>query len=198
MARQKVKRFLRPWEIELQLLIEQKKYSALIELFADKKDAFRKYPDILTKTAKTIEPVLRKGGRDEDADRMLRSLNASVDSDRDDLKRSFESDKINQIIKSGDFKKARKKMEKLLEDQQDEGNKIFPIIREYVKLTKKSEQTHEAVKFLKGYIEDLIDDNNFSPGYEKNLLTLLKTAYENDGDRRNAAKIRQQIERINP
>jgi len=196
-AREKVKRYLRPWEIEQQLLTDQKDYEALVGLFADKKDVFGKYPDILTQTAKEIEAILRKGGRNDDADRLLRSLNASVDDDRDDLKRSFEADRINQIIASGDMKKARKELEQLLDEQKDGGNKVFHLIRGYIELTQKTEQTHEAVKFMEDYIEKLIDENDFSPGYEQNLLLLLHAVYKNDGETQDAAKVMQRIERLN-
>lgn len=196
-AREKVKRYLRPWEIEQQLLTNQKDYEALVALFADKKDVFGKYPDILTQTAKGIEAVLRNGGHNDEADQLLRSLNASVDDDRDDLKRSFESDRINQIIASGDLKKARKELEQLLDEQKDGGNKVFPLIRAYIKLTKKSGQTHEAVKFMEDYIEDLIETNGFSPGYEQNVLRLLYTVFINDGETQDAAKVMQRIERLN-
>jgi hypothetical protein len=196
LARQRVKRHLRPWMIEQQLLTDRKDYDALVELFADKKDVFRKYPDILTQTAKEIEAVLRKGSRNDAADRLIRSLSASVDDDRDDLKRLFELERINRIIASGDMKKARREMEQLLDDQKDGGNKVFPLIREYIELTKKSGQTREAAKFMEGYIEDLIDENSFSPGYEQNLLRLLHAVYTNDGDTREAAKVAKQIERL--
>ena len=43
------------------------------------------------------------------------------------------------------------------------GNKVFPLIRGYIKLTKKSGQAHEATKFLGDYIEDLIDNNDNNP-----------------------------------
>ncbi|MCK4563733.1 MAG: hypothetical protein KAU94_03535 [Verrucomicrobia bacterium] len=197
LARQQVKRHLRPWMIEQQLLADRKDYDALVELFADKKDIFRKYPDILTQTAKEIEAVLRKGGRNDAADRLMRSLNAGVDDDRDDLKRSFESERINRIIATGDMKKARKELEQLLDEQKDGGNKVFPLIRGYIKLTKKSGQTREAAKFMEGYIEDLIDENSFSPGYEQNLLRLLHAVYTNDGDTKDAAKVAKRIERLN-
>ena len=78
----------------------------------------------------------------------MRSLNAGVDDDRDDLKRSFESGRINRIVATGDMKKARKEMEQLLDDQKDGGNKAFPLICEYIKLTKKSGQTREAAKLM--------------------------------------------------
>jgi len=197
LAREKVKRYLRPWTIEQQLLTDRKDYGALVELFADKKDAFRKYPDIITQTAKEIEAVLRKGGRNDEADELMRRLSANVDDDRDDLQRSFESDRINRIIASGDMKKARKEMEELLDEQKDGGNKVFPLIREYIELTQKSGQVHEAAKFMEGYIEDLIDDNDFSPGYEQNLLSLLHAVYKIDGNIKEAAKVLQRIERLN-
>ncbi len=95
------------------------------------------------------------------------------------------------------MKKARKELEQLLDEQKDGGNKVFPLIREYIKLTKKSGQTHEAVKFMEDYIEDLIETNDFSPGYEQNVLRLLHSVYKNDGETQDAAKVMQRIERLN-
>ncbi len=195
-ARQLVKRHLRPWKIEQQLLIERNDLDGLMELFGEKRDAFRKYPDILTQSAKEIETLLRKAGRDEDANRLMRSLNAGVDDGRDDLKRSFEEERIERIAATGDMKKARKELEQLLDDHKTGGNKVFSLVRSYIKLTEKSGQTHEAAKFMEGYIEGLLEENNFPPGYEQGLLKSLHAVYMNDSDTKEAAKVMKQIERL--
>jgi hypothetical protein len=196
LARQLVKRHLRPWEIELQLLIARNDLDGLVELFDEKKSAFQKYPDILAQSAKEIEALLRKAGRSDDADRLMRNLNARVANDRDDLKRSFESERIDRIAATGDTKKARKELEQLLDDQKDGGNKAFALIRDYIELTQKSGQTHEAAKFLGDYIADLLKENEFPPGYEQGLLSSLHTVYINDGDTKEAAKLMKRIERL--
>jgi len=185
----------RPWEIEQYVLTKQKKYNDLYELFIEKKKSFRKYPDILAKTANEICPILRKNGFSDKADLIMRNLNSSVSSKRDDIKRNIELDSINRITETGDHKKARKKMERLLRKQKKEANKLVPIIDDYLKLTKKSNQTHEAARFLKGYVKRIINDNDFSPGYEKKFYDLLIRAYENDGDTRAVDRLRKKINR---
>jgi hypothetical protein len=196
LARDLSKKALRSWEIELAILLQREDCDGLLRLFDEKKDAFRKYPDILVDSAKQIEKALRKAGRNDDADRLVRNLAGAVDDDRDDLVRSFENQRIKQIMESGDMKKARKEMEQLLDDQKDQGNKIFGMVHAYVKLTKDSGQTREAVKFLEDYVEDLVENYNFPPRYEEGLLQLLLTVYENDGDTRDAEEIKLRISRL--
>ena len=195
-ARKLEKKWMRPWEIETQLLVQQQDYDGLIALYADKKDVFRKYPDILVETAREIAGVLRKGGRTDEADKMLKNVAAVAGDDRDDIARSFESDRINRIIKSGDTKKARKELEQLLDEHKSEGNKIFGLIERYIKLTRDSGQTREAVKFLEDYIEDLIREYNFPPRYEQGLLEMLLSVYQNDGEDRKVREIGKRIERL--
>ncbi|VGO12724.1 hypothetical protein PDESU_01278 [Pontiella desulfatans] len=196
LARELSKKLLRAWEIELGLLVQQRDFDGLTALFADKKDAFREYPDILVESARQIETVLRKNGRNDEADQLMRSAAGAVDDDRDDISRSFENQRINQIIASGDMKKARKELEQMLDDQKDQGNKIFGLIRQYIKLTKDSGQTREAVKFLEGYVEDLVEEYHFPPAYEEGLLELLLSVYQNDGDTKEAEQLKIRIERL--
>ena len=195
-ARDLQKKSLRPWEIERRILVQQKDYDGLIKQYYEKKDAFRKYPDILVATAQDIAKELRKGGRGADADKLIKNVAGAVDDDRDDLARSFESQRIQQIIDSGDMKKARKELEEMLDEHKDQGNKITGLIRQYIKVTKDSGQTRDAVKFLEDYIEDLIEEYNFPTRYEENLLKLLLAAYENDGETKDAAKLKKRIERL--
>jgi hypothetical protein len=195
-AREISKRGIRSWEMEQELLAEQKDYDGLIKLFSNKKDAFRKYPDVLVKSAKQIETILRDAGRATDADKLVRSASGAVDDDRDDITRSLEDQRIRSIMASGDMKKARREMEQMLDDQKDQGNKVFDLIREYIELTKKSGQTREAVKFLEDYIEDLIKMFDFPPRYEEGLLGFLLNALENAGETKDAAKLRKRIERL--
>jgi len=195
-ARGLSKRLSRAWEIEQQLLAEQEEYGDLIELFAQKKDAFRKYPDILVESAMSIAEVLRKAGKGEEADRLMRSVAGAVKDERDDLLQSFESQRIDQIIASGDMKKARREMEQMLDEQREQGNKAIGLIPGYIKLTHESGQTRQAARFLEDYIEFLLQRYDLPPAYQEGVLSMLLTAYENDGDAREAAKVRTRIRRL--
>lgn len=196
LARKEVKRFLRPWDIEQTVLADRNDYDGLLELFEQKGDAFRKYPDILVASAKEIEAILSAAGRTEEITKLLRSLNSDMGGDRDDLQRSLETDRIDRLVEAGDVKKACREMERLLDDQKDGGNKTFSLIQKYIELTKKTGQTNEAVKFLEDYIEDLIEYNDFIPDYQKRLLGLLSTAYRNNGDIPEANKVLGEIESL--
>lgn len=195
-ARQLVKRYLRPWEIELEILLAKKDYFALIDLFSEKKEAFRKYPDILTESTEQIVDALRAAGKTDEADSLMKSLVRGIDDDRDDLQRSFEQDRIEKIINSGDTKKARKELEQLMDDQVKEGSKVFPVISSYLKLTHKSGQDREAAKFMEDYMDELLKKNQFTPWYEKRALELLREAYINDRNKDKVSKLDTRIERL--
>ena len=195
-ARQRVKRYLRPWEIERQILVDEKDCSDLLAFFREQKDAFRKYPDILTESAKAIEVVLREEGRIEEADKLMRNLAGVVDDDRDDLANQFEFERIERIVESGDMKKARRELEQLLDDQKDGGNKVFWLIEKYTELTVESGQAHEAAKFLADYIEAFRSRYDFPPSYEQRLLKCLHTVYESDGDTREANDLQRRIDSL--
>lgn len=194
LARSEVKRYLGPWAIELKVLSDRGDYDGLLDLFEDKGDAFRKYPDILVAFSKEIEAVFKAAGRTEEITKLMRSLASDMDDDRDDLVRSVEIDRIDRLVEAGEPKKARREMERLLDDQKEGGNKAFPLVVQYLSLTKKIGHTKEAVKFLEGYIDDLIEYNDFFVGSKKQALGLLRVAHENNNDSRNAAKV---LERIN-
>ena len=192
MARKTLKRFLQPWEIEQHILTQQKNYKALYALFLEKKTAFKNYPDILAKTAKEIGPLLRKNGLSKEADQITKKLKTTINSDRDDLQRDLKLDRVKQIAASGDNKKARKELEKILKSDRNEANKLYSTIRYYLKFTRKTGQTHEAVRFLKSYISRLASENDeLSVGTIRTAYSFLITAYENDGQKKKAEKLKQ-------
>ncbi len=195
-ARQRVKRYLCPWEIELQILLEGRNGDELIRFFKEQKKVFGEYPDILAASANCIEPVLREQGRTADADRLMRDLAGVVDDDRDDLAQAFEFGEIERMMKSSDPKKVRKKMEQLLNDQKEGGNKVFWLIEKYANFTVDSGQEHEAAKFLSNYVEKLRFNNKFPATYERRLLMCLYTLYEKDGNERKSKEVRQRLESL--
>jgi len=195
-ARKRMKRYLRPWKAELRILLKRRDGDGLVRFFKEQKKAFGEYPDILASSADRIEPVLRELGRDGDADRLVRDLAGAVDDDRDDLAQAFGIGEIERIMKSGDPKRARKKMEQLLNDQKEGGNKVFGIVELYAKFAVESGQEHEAARFLSDYIGQLRYENRFPATYERRLLMCLYTVYEKDGNKRKAAEVRRQLESL--
>jgi len=195
-ARKRMKRYLRPWETELRILLKRRDGDGLVRFFKEQKKAFGEYPDILAASADCIGPVLRGMGRDGDADRLVRDLAGAVDDDRDDLAQAFGIGEIERIMKSGDPKRARKKMEQLLNDQKEGGNKVFGIVELYAKFAVESGQEHEAARFLSDYIGELRYENRFPATYERRLLVCLYAVYEKDGNKRKATEVRRQLESL--
>jgi hypothetical protein len=194
-ARNLVRRYLRAWDLERTILTRQNDYDGLMEQYAEQKDVFRKYPYILAESAEEIGKTMLKAGRMEEAGQVMQKLAGVVGEGEDDLTYSLELQKIEQIIDSGNLKKARREMEQLLEHPEYRGHKSFGLIRRYVELTNKSGQTSQAVRFLEDYIEALVHSFEFPPSYEARLWALLLRACENDGDLKKAADIRPKTTR---
>ncbi len=194
-ARNLVRRYLRAWELEREILTRQKDYDGLMDQYAEQKDVFRKYPYILAESAEEIGKTMLKAGRTEEAGQVMQKLAGVVGEGEDDLAYSLELREIERIVTTGDLKKARREMEQMLENPEYRGNKSFGLIKRYVELTNKSGQTSQAVRFLEDYIEDLVRSFQFPPSYEARLWALLLRACENDGDLKKAADIRPKAAR---
>lgn len=193
-SRALVKRYLPSWELEQKILTRQKDYDALVKLYDEQKDAFRKYPYILAGSAEILSKTLKKAGRSADADGVMKQLSGVLSADQDDLAYSIERQEIDSIIASGDMKKARKKMEQMLEQPEFRGNKSFGMMTYYVAVTKKTGQSKRAVDFLEDYIPDLVRNYNFPPSYEAKVWELLSLAYMNNDDHDDAEKLLVRIE----
>lgn len=185
-----------PWKLEVDCMVSLKKESRLKELFRKFKDHFRPYPDILVRQAELIEDVLIEANKKSLADEIMKSLKRGVDDERDDLHRYLEESRIRKIIRSGDVKRSRRELEQFLDERMEEGSKILSIVRTYVIFCESHDQTRQCVKFIDDYIEELLEKHHFSPGYERNILRILKKAYLNDGNDKKAKEVDVMIERV--
>ncbi|MDF7822422.1 hypothetical protein P4B35_00235 [Pontiellaceae bacterium B12227] len=195
-ARTLIKRFLPAWEMEREILISQQEYDLLQKQFDEKKDVFRKYPYILADSAKLISQTLKKAGHAEEATLVIKSLAGVLGDDQEDLTYSLELEEIERIAASGNMKKARRELEQMMESPQYGGNKSFGLISKYVEMTKKSGETAAAVKFLEDYVETLVQKYQFPSSYEARLWSMMKQAYQNNGDLADMAKVETRIERL--
>ena len=195
-ARKLVKRYLPAWEMEYKILTLQQDYDGLMELYADQKDIFRKYPYILAESAEEIGGTLKKAGRMDDAVRIMRKLAGVVGEGQDDLTLTLELQKIDDLLAEGEMKKVRNEMEQLLENPAYRGNKSIGLIKFYVEIMNDSGQTRQAVRFLDDYVESLVRSFHFPPSYESRIWKLLQTAYENDGNLKKAAETKAKSTRL--
>lgn len=195
-ARRLVQNYLRAWSIETDLLLESGDFRGVMALFAEQRAVFKDHPDILVDASERIEKSLRASGRDEEAEEIQRSLVRNMDEGRDDLCRSFGQDKIKAFIAEGKVKQARRAMEKLLEDQVEEGFKVFPLIQNYLRITQETGQDKAAARFLEEYVEELEQRISFYSDDQKRLLEYLAQAYENNGDDKRLSELQVRIDRL--
>lgn len=147
--------------------------------------AFRQFPDVITTIRLRQAAILRAMKLDRQADQLLASLPAKV-SRRDDLERAVGMDQIDAAMARKDPKRARELFEKLLNDQKDQGAKVFALIPAYLNLTQKTQQSQEALRFLKRYLPSLKrhsdKDIERDPRFANVFDQLLYQAYVNNGD----------------
>ncbi len=184
---------LRAWQIEIDALMATRDCRGLLDLFEELRDAFEEHPDILIAAAEKIGAVLAGEGLQDDADRLRRQMARRVDDDRDDLVRFLGMDEIDALVKDGEIKKARRKMEDLLEEHIEDGTKTFSLIRRYLEMTRGTGQSKAAARFLEEYIDDMLDSFYLSPAFRKFCLEFLLQAYEQAGDEKGAAAASSRI-----
>lgn len=181
------------WEFEIDALIAEKDDRGLLRLFEDLEDAFASHPDVIVEAAQKISPVLEASGRADEAGRLQRHLARKVDDERDDLARFMGIDEIEALVEEGDVKRARRKMEDVLEEHLEDGNKAVPLIRFYLEMTGNTDQGDDAADFLEEYIGELFDTFAFDIARRELLLKLLLQAYEQAGDDDGVAEISSRL-----
>lgn len=184
---------LQAWQIEMDLLIADKNCRDLLHLFDELRVAFKDYPDVVVDVAEKIGTVLNAAGLPDEAAGLIRQTARKVDDGRDDLARFIGMDQIEALVKDGNIKRARHKMEDLLEEHIEDGRKTFSMIRWYLKTTQNTDQSKAAAKFLKEYMEKIMDSFDFSSAYKKYCLKLLLTAYEQAGDEKGVAEVKSRL-----
>jgi len=196
-ARRLLPRYEAPWNLEQEALEGVRDDAALEKLLAEKASVFRKYTDILVAAERERIVLLHRMGDSVRAGIVLRDLISKVRTDkRDDLVRELIA---LQVESREDPVRARKELERLLNSQVEEGQKLVELMQEYLRKTREDGQTREAVRFMEKFIGRLrkMYGWQMTPVYEKRLLHLLRQAYENDGNERGAAETREIISSLN-
>lgn len=184
------------WAVEMEALIAEQNARRLLRLFDDMKKTFKDYPDVIIEAAEKICPVLDAEGMDEEAGRLRRHLARKVEDDRDDLARFMGMDKIEELVEAGDIKKARRKMEDILEEHIEDGSKAFPMIYYYLQITNNTDQTKAAAKFMEEYTGEMFDSFSFDIARRRAMLEFLRQAYTQAGDEDGIAETENRLSRI--
>lgn len=178
-----------PWGI-MQAVLERKGDDReTLRFLARKALVFQNFPDYLVAVRTSQAALLRRMGRDAEAERLLNSLENKLDAGRGDLSGELSLERIDQMLESGDQAGARKKLEELMMDQRSEGVKVMALIPAYLQLTSETGQQKEGLQFMKRYIDRVRIGKEHEPILQRYLLQ----AYENAGDERGAERLRRQM-----
>jgi hypothetical protein len=184
------------WQILESLLAKEEAYQDLYELLDRKANTYRKYPDIVASTRKRQADLLRKMGKEDQAERLLERKTRQVAKDRDDLARFLTNEQIRAAFDSGDYDGAMEKFEDLLKDQKREGQKVFGLMESYLALAAETKREAQAAKFLKRYVRGLKRIYDNSPQNQRLFLTILAKAYEQAGEEKDLKRVRKDLERL--
>ena len=185
-----------PWQVLEEVLAKKDQPEELLALMDRQANAFRNFPDQLALIRQRQAELLTRLGREREAARLLERSENRLDRERDDLERFLGSEQVRLAMEKGDHKSARTKLEQLLRDQKNEGQKIMRLVQAYLELTRETGQTKEAARFLRNYVRALQRRYGGNPRNDTVFLRLLLQAYENDGDERNAERVSKKIERL--
>jgi hypothetical protein len=185
-----------PWIVEEGMLKEAKDWRGLADLLARQASAYHRYPDFLASINTRQAEALRQLGDGAAAERLLQRHVRNLNDSRDDLTRSLVSEQIRIAYEKGDYSGARAQMENLLKDQKQEGQKLASLLDAYLKLTLDTQQTAAAVRFLKRYLETLEILYGDSEKNRAAFLNVYLQALENNGDAKEAARVRQKLEKL--
>jgi len=183
-----------PWRVLEDVLTRQKKPEQLLKLLDRKANAFRGYPDYVAGIRQQQAEILRGLGRTREAEELLTRQERRLRSKRDDLSRFLVTDQIRAAYEAGDHVQARTKMEELLRNQKHEGQKVMALLQAYIGLTDATKQTKEAARFLRRFLDSMRRRYGDNPHNEAIFLQMQLKAYENDGDERNAKRIRKKLD----
>ncbi|MBT3291724.1 MAG: hypothetical protein HN380_30555 [Victivallales bacterium] len=189
-------RYESSWELLEGMLREKRASRKLYELLEKKAHVYRRYDDFVAEIRKQEAALLRALGEGDRAERLLANKAKRMNRDRDDLTRLLANEQIKAAYLKGDYAGARKKFEKLLEDQQEEGQKMFELLGNYLMLAVETGQAVPAAKFTKRYINDLRGIYDDTPANERVFLSVLATAYQLAGDEKNLKRTKKKLARV--
>jgi len=181
------------WDTFTQSAQKSKDNKLLLEVLDGKIKAFKKYPDLITDAQMMKAEVLKKMGRDDEAEKVLATARRRMGGGRDDLERELALKQVNGLVEQKKYKEARKCMEKVIKEQRGEQAKLLDFISIYLKMTKETDQTKDALRFVSPLIKSMY--KKFHTSYRNYAVDLLATAYINNGDTKNATKIRDKYKK---
>ncbi|MCF7854283.1 MAG: hypothetical protein K9N51_05755, partial [Candidatus Pacebacteria bacterium] len=186
-----------PWRVEEHVLRVKGEFEKLLDLLQQKKRAFGAYPDFVTQIVSKQATLLRQLDRHREAAHLVDRYQRDLERlERDDLERFLASEKIQKAVEEGNVEQARREFEELLTDHEREGVKAIPIIHAYLQFTKQTGQTAEGARFVRHIVQRMqrrIRSGN--PAAETVLLSLLKQAYQNDGNSRMVERVERELQR---
>lgn len=182
------------WDIRAHLADDATELTQLLERQAN---AFRDFPDRVQDFRLRQARLLRLRGHTNAADRILQQQTRRAGK-RDDLAADAAIAHINAALQDGQPQKARKLFEAFLKDYRREAAKLLSYLDLYLIMTHQTGQAEEALRFIKTFIRsarrhfDRVAPND--PRFRDWDTRLLIQAHENNGDHKQAEKLRRKLD----
>lgn len=141
------------WEIECNILADTERFDEAIKLMDEKADQFRFFPDVVMQTRQRQADLLTSIGDEEAAAKTLQLEVARVATKRTDLQQEMVIAQANQLLEQGKGQEGLNVIEKILDEQQEEGLKVYELILEYKNFAKRAGLENNAKNFLRSYFK---------------------------------------------
>ncbi|MCM8529880.1 MAG: hypothetical protein NE330_01860 [Lentisphaeraceae bacterium] len=169
------------WDYYIELIKAQDNNANLLKALESKIKAFKKFPDIYTKTLILKANLLKEMGNESEAAKLLKSAQKD-NTYRDDLTRDIATMRVDELVQQRKFTDARKLMEKLIKDQKNERAKTLTFIERYLEITAQSGQTKEAERFVPKYLKSIY--KSLATASKNQALKLMVEAYRNNDNQK--------------
>lgn len=181
------------WEVRLSLTDN---VSELIKLLERQAVAFKDYPDLVQEFRLQQADMLRRKGQSQAANRILQKQTERAGK-RDDLAADATLAHINAALQEGKHQQARKLFEEFLKDYKEEAAKLHGYVLLYLEMTRQTQQTAEALRFMKTFVRSAKRHFERLAGSDPRFKNwddlLLIQALENHGDTKQAEKLRRKL-----
>lgn len=139
------------WETECNILADTERFDQAIELMDQKADQFKFFPDVVMQARQRQASLFASSGDEEAAAKTLQLEVARVASKRTDLQQEMVIAQADQLLASGKGQEGMDAIEKVLEEQREEGLVIYALVTEYLKYAKRAGLEKNAENFLRTY-----------------------------------------------
>ena len=178
----------RCWDVYMKCAKQVGGDGYVLKVLDKKISAMKKYPDGVIEASHQKIAIYKEHGKTREAANLLAKMQRGVGGgDRDDLELELIVEQVKTMMARKRYDSARRTLESTIKKNKDEGARLLNMIGLYLTVTKEAKQTRQAVKFVIPFVKSI--SKEFDPARQTKALSLMHTAYVNNGDHKKAGKL---------